>query len=89
MCQGGVVVWILETREVLATQGCWQLLSQEIQCYLGLFLAYGSSAPLRTEHEGDATAWVMGTLVAPSVQEHRLPPPQDLWHYQNLFSSLL
>ena len=56
---------------------------------LGLFLACGSSAPVMTEHEGGAAAWVAGTLAALSVQGHGLPPPQDLWLYQSLFSSLL
>ena len=44
---------------------------------LGLFLVCGSSAPVRTEHEG-------GTA-APSVQGHRLPQLQELWPYQSLF----
>ena len=50
--------------------------------------ACGSSAPVRVEHEGGAAAWLVGTLVAPSVQGHRLPPPQELWPYQSLFLSL-
>ena len=47
--------------------------------------ACGSSAPVRDEHEGGAAAWLVGTLVAPSVQEHGLPPPQELWPYKSLF----
>ena len=43
---------------------------------------------MRVEHEGGAAAWLVGTLVAPSVQGHRLPPPQELWPYQSLFLSL-
>ena len=54
-----------------------------------LFFACGSSAPVRVEREGDTAAWPIGTLVAPSVQRHRLPPPQELWPYQSLLSSLL
>ena len=50
-----------------------------------LFFACGSSAPVRVEHEGDATVWLAGTLAAPSVQGHRLPPLQELWPYQSLF----
>ena len=50
----------------------------------GIF-ACGSSAPVRAEHEGGAAAWLAGTLVAPSVQGHRLPPLQDSWPYQSLF----
>ena len=41
------------------------------------FFAYGSSAPVRVEHEGGTAAWLVGTLVAPSVQGHRVPPPQS------------
>ena len=53
------------------------------------FPACGSSAPVRVEHEGGGSAWLVGTLVAPSVQGHRLPPWQELWPYQSLFLSLL
>ena len=52
------------------------------------FFACGSSAPVRVEHEGGAAAWIAGTLVAPSVQEYGLSPPQELWPYRNLFLSL-
>ena len=51
--------------------------------------ACGSSAPVRVEHEVGTTAWLVMTLAAPSVQGHRLPPPQESWPYQSLFSSLL
>ena len=51
--------------------------------------ACGSSAPVRVEHDGDAAAWVMGTLMAPNVQGHGLPQPQELWPYQSLFSLLV
>ena len=30
-----------------------------------------------------------GALAAPSLQGHGLPLPQELWPYQNLFSSFL
>ena len=53
------------------------------------FLACGSSAPVRVECEGGAAAWLAGTLVAPSGQGHGLPPLQEFWTYQSLFSSLL
>ena len=49
----------------------------------------GSSAPVRVECEGGATAWLVGTLAAPSVQGRGLSPLQDLWPYQSLFVSLL
>ena len=39
---------------------------------------------MRVEHEGGAATWLAGTLVAPSVQGHRLPPWQELWTYQSL-----
>ena len=53
------------------------------------FFACGSSAPVRVKHEGGAAAWLVGTLVAPRVQGHGLPLPQELRCYQSLFSSLL
>ena len=40
---------------------------------------------MRVEHEGDAAAWVTGTLMTPNVQGHRLPQPRELWPYQSLF----
>ena len=43
---------------------------------------------MRVEHEGDADAWFIGILAAPSVQGHKLPPWQELWPYQS-FSKLL
>ena len=43
---------------------------------------------MRVELEGGAAAW-LGTLVAPSVQGHKLALLQELWPYQSLFSSLL
>ena len=42
------------------------------------FFACGSSAPVRIEREGGVAAWLVGTLVAPSVQGHRLPPVMAL-----------
>ena len=56
---------------------------------LKTFIACGSSAPMRVENEGGTSAWVEGTLVAPSVRAHGLPLPQELWPDQDLFSSLL
>ena len=53
------------------------------------FFACGSSAPVRVGHEGGAAAWLAGTLAEPSVQGQGLPPPQELWPCQSLFSSLL
>ena len=53
------------------------------------FFACGSSAPVRVEHEDGSVAWLEGTLVAPSVQGHRLLLLQELWFLQSLFSSLL
>ena len=53
------------------------------------FSASGSSAPVRIESEGGTATWLVGTLVAPSVQGHGLPLPQQLWPYRSLFSNLL
>ena len=40
---------------------------------------------MRVEHEGGAAAWIVGTLVVPNVQGHKLPPLQELWPYQSFF----
>ena len=40
---------------------------------------------MRTEYEGSAAFWVVGTLGVPSVREHRLSLMQELWPYQSLF----
>ena len=39
------------------------------------FFARGRSAPVRVEHEGGAAAWLVGTLMAPSVQGYGLLLP--------------
>ena len=41
------------------------------------FFACGSCAPVRVECEGGTSAWLAGTLAAPSMQGHRLSPPQE------------
>ena len=51
--------------------------------------ACGSSTPVRVEHKSGTAAWLSGTLAAPSVEWHGLSPPQELWPYQSVFSSLL
>ena len=48
------------------------------------FFACGSSAPVRVEHEGSTAAWLAGTLAAPSVRGHGLPPQQELRPDQSL-----
>ena len=48
------------------------------------FFACGSPAPVTVEREGGTAAWLAGSLAAPSVQG--LPPPQEFWPYQSLFS---
>ena len=53
------------------------------------FFVCGSSAPVRVECEGGAAAWLAGTLAAPSVQVHKLPPWQELWPYQSFFKPLV
>ena len=40
---------------------------------------------MRVEHDGGTAAWLVGTLVVPSVQGHGLSPQQELWPYQSLF----
>jgi len=50
-----------------------------------LFFAFGSSAPVRGECEGNTAAWLAGTLAAPSLQGHGHPLPQELRPYQSLF----
>ena len=54
-----------------------------------LFFACGSSAPVKVEREGGAAAWLAGTLAAPRVERHGLPPPQELWPYQSFFKPLV
>ena len=51
-----------------------------------LFSACGISASVRVKHEGGMVAWLVGTLVAPSVQGHGLTLPQEFWTYQILES---
>ena len=53
------------------------------------FFVCGSSAPVRVGHEVGTTAWLVGTAVAPNVQGHGLPLPQELRPSQSLFLSLL
>ena len=55
-------------------------------CIDASFFACDSSAPVRVERKGGTAAWFAGTLVAPGVQGHGLPQPQELWPYQRLFS---
>ena len=50
--------------------------------------ACGSSDSVRVEHEGGTAAWLVDTLVAPSVQGHGLTLWQELWPYQSFFESL-
>ena len=40
---------------------------------------------MRVENEVGTVAWFVGTLAAPSVQGHGLPPSQELWPYQSFF----
>ena len=44
---------------------------------------------MRVECEGGTAAWLVGTMAGPSVQGHRLPPPQELWPYQSIFEPLV
>ena len=51
--------------------------------------AFGSSAPVKVELECGTAAWLVGTLLAQSVQGHRLPLPQKLQPYQSFFQFLV
>ena len=59
----------------------WTLLTQPCTHRHKALFACHSSAPGGVEREGGAVAWLVGTLVAPSVQGHGQPPPQKLWPY--------
>ena len=52
-----------------------QYISLERFFFSVIFLACGNSTPVRVEHEDGTAACFAGTLVAPSVQGHRLPTP--------------
>ena len=52
---------------------------------LGLFLASGSSAPVRIQHGGGTAARIVRTLGAPSVQGPQLSQPRELWPSQGVF----
>ena len=39
--------------------------------------------------EGGSAVWLVETLVAPGVQGHGLPLPQELWHHQSFFKPLV
>lgn len=40
---------------------------------------------MRVECESGTAAWLVGALVAPSVQGCGLPQLQELWPYQSIF----
>ena len=44
---------------------------------------------MSVEREGGAVAWLAGTLAAPSVQGHKLPPWQELWPCQSFLEPLV
>ena len=54
-------------------------------CIDASFFACDSSAPVRVEHKGGTAAWFAGTLVAPGVQGHGQPLPQELWPLSESF----
>ena len=89
---------ILAWRTPLADREAWQTTAYRVAkswtllkrpCMHRCRTHCGNSAPVRVEHEGVTAASLARTLVAPSVQGHGLPPPQEFWPYQSLFSSLL
>ena len=53
------------------------------------FFACGISSPGRVEREHGAAACVSGILVAPSVQEHRLLPLQEVGPIRVFFEPLV
>ena len=63
----------------------WKWLKRPCMHRRKIFLACGSSVPVRVEHEDSVAAWLEGTLAVQSG----LPQPQELWPYQSLFLSLL
>ena len=44
---------------------------------------------MRVEREGDAAAWLAGTLLVPILQGPGLPLLQVLWPYQSFFEPLV
>ena len=68
-----------------------QARSDPVHINTRLFFFFGlwQLCPVRVEAEGGAAAWLAGTLVATSVQGHKLHSSQELWLYQSLYSSLL
>ena len=77
--------WQATVHRVAKSRTC---LTRPCACRRKTFFACGSSALVSVECEGGAAAWLVGTLAAPNVQGHGLPPPQELWPDQS-FSSLL
>ena len=74
-------VYRVEKSRTLLKQLCTQRPKTLFSCV--------SPSPVRVEHEVGTAAWLVRTLAAPNVQEHGLPPPQDLWRYQSLFEPLV
>ena len=52
----------------------WTRLKQPCMHRHKTFFACGNSDPVRVEREGGPAAWLVGTLVVPSVQGHGLSP---------------
>ena len=52
--------------------------------YLFIYFACSSPAPVKVDSEDGTAAWVVATLMPPSVQGQRLPQPRELWSYQSL-----
>ena len=63
-------------------------INTRVVCLFFFFFTCGSSAPVRVECDGDAAAWLAGTLAAPSVQGQGRSLPQELWLLSASFSSL-
>ena len=67
----------------------WTLPKQPCAQRRKAFFTCSNTSPVRVEPESDVASWLVGTLVAPSVQRYRLPLLQELWPFWSLFSSLL
>ena len=83
--QRNLAGYSLQGRKVSDTTGV--TLHAKIQDFFFFFFACGSS-PVRVEREGGAVAWLVGTLVKPSVQGHGLLPLQELWPISLFFDPL-
>ena len=67
----GTVAWVMDSGNA-SYAGVLAAIVTGDTVLLELFIVCGSSALVRIEHEAGVAAWVVGTLVVPSVHGHRL-----------------